>query len=105
MTTKAALYGSYSIYFLLALCAVVLAVASVINRHTAFILAHPIKFIIETIVITFGASLALVALFRFTRGISIKKSVAWVSILAAKLFVFHLLLELSGSYSYILGTF
>jgi hypothetical protein len=89
-------------YVILAIAIIVLTVMAIIEKNVKFIKEHPVRFIIETIIMTLGPAIVIMYIFKFTRGIKIRNNLSWISIMAAKLLVFHILFEISGLYDFVL---
>jgi hypothetical protein len=73
-------------------------VMSGLVRDVKFIKEMPLKFAVETFVISIGTTLAFTILF-YTRNMALTYLPHFAGLLFLKLFVFHVLLELSGTYT------
>ena len=95
------------VYFLIqAMLIVVIAVGvavliglSVAIRDVKIIKERPFLFAIETLLISILPAVPLL-FFAVSRGIPMAKALAWFYGLAFKFAVFHILLQISGFYSY-----
>ena len=91
--------GSYSLVIYLLLSAIILTIASIIVQDTDYPTKHPIKFIIELII------MAIIGTFPYTyihwsrNGGSYQKYVLSHFILVFKFTLFHILLQFAGFYS------
>lgn len=96
------------LYFLFEVCTVIalvigfvyLFVLSIIVRDYRHIVERPFIFTLELLFMMVLPAIPLL-FFYVSRGISFVKAMAWASSLAAKFGVFHVVLQLSGMYSYL----
>jgi hypothetical protein len=89
-------------YIVIGIAFVVLLILAIIQKNVTFIKEHPLRFTIETLIMTLGTAIIVTYIFKFSRGIKIRNNITWISIMTAKLLIFHILLEISGIYDYVL---
>jgi len=99
---KEYLFFLFKLFTIIALivAAVFLFVLSVIIRDYKLIVERPFIFTVELV---FMMILPVIPVIFFTvsRGISMKEAIIWASSLAGKFGIFHVLFQLSGTYTYL----
>jgi hypothetical protein len=103
---EASLY--YTIFNILLLTAVLagfayLLVLSITMHDVQFITKSPFKFAFELLLV--GCVPALpVFVFTLTRGMTMQKALIWFWSITVKFTIFHVLMQLSGYYTYTFGS-
>lgn len=87
---------------ILVLAFVYLLVLSIIVRDYKIIVEHPFIFTLELLFMMILPAIPLL-FFKVSRGIPWKDAVLWASSLTAKFGAFHVVLQLSGFYSFLFG--
>jgi len=82
---------------------VYLFVLSIIVRDYRMIVERPFIFVVELIFMMVLPALPIL-FFYVSRGTDFHKAMAWASSLAAKFGIFHIVMQLSGMYSFLFAT-
>lgn len=90
------------VFYGIILAVVVLVFTSVIVHDYRFIVEHPWAFCVELAFVGALPALLMVGVFYRTRNVSVKSSFLWFFTLTLKFALFHILLQLSGVYSFLL---
>lgn len=93
----------YILYGGLFLTILVLGMFSFYVQDYDFIVQNPGGFFGELIAIALVPALLMVFVFAITRKLSPNETLVWFFTVLLKLMIFHLLLQLSGAYSYMFG--
>lgn len=94
----------YVLYGGLFLTLLVLGMFSFYVQDYDFIIQHPGAFFSELIAVGLLPALLMVFVFSITRKLSPNETLVWFFTVLLKLMILHLLLQLSGCYSYMFGT-
>lgn len=79
----------------------ILIIVSLVVRDINFIRDQPADFFIELIFVSLIPALLMVFVFAKTRRLDSRQTLVWFLGLLFKLMVFHILLQLSGFYTYV----
>ena len=79
-----------------------LLVLSIVIRDYKLIIEHPFIFTLELLFMMILPAIPLL-FFKVSRGIPWKDAVLWATSLATKFGAFHVVLQLSGMYSFLFG--
>ncbi len=90
-----------TIFMLLSI--VVLLIVSVFVHDYDFITKHPDMFFLEILFLCVIPGVIIGLIFTITRKLRRQDSVYWTFIIILKLLIFHILFQLSGIYSTMLG--
>jgi hypothetical protein len=94
----------YVLYGGLFLTLLVLGMFSFYVQDYDFIIQNPGAFFSELIAVGLLPALLMVFVFSITRKLSPNETLVWFFTVLLKLMILHLLLQLSGCYSYMFGT-
>ena len=93
----------YVLYGGLFLTLLVLGMFSFYVQDYDFIIQNPGGFFMELIAVGLIPALLMVFVFAITRKLSQSETLVWFFTVLLKLMILHLLLQLSGCYSYMFG--
>lgn len=89
---------------LMFLAIIVLTIISIIVHDYHFITNHPDMFFLEILFLCVIPGVIIGLMFTITRKLSRQDAVYWTFLIILKLLIFHILFQLSGLYTLMLGT-